>query len=170
MMKTLERSQSGSVLLEALIGILIFSLGILSMVALGATAVNVQADAQYRTEAMNLAERILSQIWTGVDRTQETINGVVMSVVSASSLNNYQHFSSGDNCVFTGSASTMPAVVDWVATLLPTDKPSPLPGSTAGRQQIKVVPANNNQVSITICWQTPSDNKVRHYTLVSYVN
>jgi len=64
----------------------------------------------------------------------------------------------------------MPAVVDWVATLMPTDKPSPLPGSTAGRQQIKVVPANNNQVSITICWQTPSDNKVRHYTLVSYVN
>jgi len=61
---------------------------------------------------MNLAERILSQIWTGVDRTQETINGVVMSVVSASSLNNYQHFSNGDNCVFTGSASTMPAVVD----------------------------------------------------------
>jgi len=48
MMKTLERSQAGSVLLEALIGILIFSLGILSMVALGATAVNVQADAQYR--------------------------------------------------------------------------------------------------------------------------
>lgn len=170
MMKTLERSQAGSVLLEALIGILIFSLGILSMVALGATAVNVQADAQYRTEAMNLAERILSQIWTGVDRTQETINGVVMSVVSASSLNNYQHFSNGENCVFTGSASTMPAVVDWVATLLPTGKPSPLPGSTAGRQQIKVVPANNNQVSITICWQTPSDNKVRHYTLVSYVN
>jgi len=41
-----------AVLLEALIGILIFSLGILSMVALGATAVNVQADAQYRTEAI----------------------------------------------------------------------------------------------------------------------
>jgi type IV pilus assembly protein PilV len=70
-MKTLERSQSGIVLLEALIGILIFSLGVLSMVALGATAVTVQADAQYRTEAMNLAERDLSQIWTGVDRTQD---------------------------------------------------------------------------------------------------
>ena len=168
-MKTLERSQSGIVLLEALIGILIFSLGILSMVALGATAATVQADAQYRTEAMNLAERVLSQIWTGVDRTQQTINGVVMSMVSASSLTDFQHFGDGDNCVFTGSASTNPAIVDWVATLQPTGKPSPLPGST-GKQQIRVNTAVNNQVSITICWQAPSDNKLRHYTLVSYVN
>jgi hypothetical protein len=137
-MKTLERSQSGSVLLEALIGILIFSLGILSMVALGATAATVQADAQYRTEAMNLAERVLSQIWTGVDRTQETINGVVMSVVSASSLTDFQHFSDWgqlrvhrvgfDQCrrLSTGSPPCC----------LPASLPR-LPGSTAGRQQIR---------------------------------
>jgi type IV pilus assembly protein PilV len=72
--KRMHVSQSGVVLLEALIGILIFSMGILAMVALGATAATVQADAQYRTEAMNLAERISSAIWTGVDRTQ-TIKG-----------------------------------------------------------------------------------------------
>jgi len=48
-MKTSAQSQQGVFLIEALLGILIFSLGVLAMVALGTTAVSAQSDAQFRT-------------------------------------------------------------------------------------------------------------------------
>ena len=44
-------SQAGFFMLEALVAILIFSLGILGLVAMGSVAINAQNDAQYRTEA-----------------------------------------------------------------------------------------------------------------------
>jgi type IV pilus assembly protein PilV len=157
-MKAHPPAQSGVILLEALIGILIFSLGVLAMVALGATAVTVQADAQYRTEAMNLAERISSAIWTGVGRTVE-------GDVDPDALVGYGQLEGGDDCAFTGDDSTRQEVIDWVAAVR-----AGLPGSAEGMQQLAVNTARNNQVSITICWQAPTDPKVRHYTLVTYVN
>jgi len=57
-------NQSGVMLLEALIAILVFSLGILSLVALQATAVQLTSDAKYRTDATLLANRLLGQMWT----------------------------------------------------------------------------------------------------------
>jgi type IV pilus assembly protein PilV len=50
-------------LLEALIGILIFSLGILSLVALQATSIQLTSDAKYRTDASLLANRLIGQMW-----------------------------------------------------------------------------------------------------------
>ena len=51
-------------LLEALIAIRIFSLGILALVALQATAVQLASDAKYRTDATLLANRLIGQMWT----------------------------------------------------------------------------------------------------------
>jgi type IV pilus assembly protein PilV len=60
--------QRGFMLIEALIAILIFSVGILGMVGLQAAAVNQSTDARYRSEAAYLADQLLSQMWVG-DRT-----------------------------------------------------------------------------------------------------
>lgn len=49
-------------LLEALIGILIFSIGILALIAMQATAVTQVRDAQYRTEASVLADRMMGNM------------------------------------------------------------------------------------------------------------
>jgi len=57
------RKQHGALLLEALIGILIFSIGILALVAMQATAISQVTDARYRTEAANLADRFIGGIW-----------------------------------------------------------------------------------------------------------
>ncbi|MEF8708551.1 MAG: hypothetical protein V5B38_06630 [Candidatus Accumulibacter propinquus] len=57
------RAQTGVMLLEALIGILIFSLGILSLVALQATSIQLTSDAKYRTDASLLANRLIGQMW-----------------------------------------------------------------------------------------------------------
>ena len=56
------RSQAGVVLIEALLGILIFSIGILALIGMQSVAVKNTTDARYRTEAAYLANTILSQI------------------------------------------------------------------------------------------------------------
>lgn len=61
------KSQSGVMLIEALIGILIFSVGILALIGMQATAMRNTADARYRSEAAFLASQIIGQMW--VDRT-----------------------------------------------------------------------------------------------------
>lgn len=55
--------QRGALLLEALIGILIFALGILGLVGLQARALGYASDAQYRAEAAYLANSYISKIW-----------------------------------------------------------------------------------------------------------
>jgi type IV pilus assembly protein PilV len=54
--------QDGVVLIEALLGILIFSIGILALIGMQSVAVKNTIDARYRTEAAYLANSILSQI------------------------------------------------------------------------------------------------------------
>lgn len=60
------RRQQGVMLLEALIGLLIFSVGILAMLGMQATAMRTTIDAKYRTEASFLANEIIGRMW--VDR------------------------------------------------------------------------------------------------------
>jgi type IV pilus assembly protein PilV len=55
--------QHGVLMLEALIGILIFSIGILALVAMQATALSQVSDAKYRSEAAFLADRMIGEIW-----------------------------------------------------------------------------------------------------------
>ena len=61
-MKHPHNRQSGFFLIEALVAILIFSLGVLGMVALGGTAMGAQTDARYRTDAAALADELASSI------------------------------------------------------------------------------------------------------------
>jgi type IV pilus assembly protein PilV len=58
--------EQGVMLLEALIGILIFSIGILALVALHALAIGYASDAKYRSDASFLANELMGQIW--IDR------------------------------------------------------------------------------------------------------
>ena len=55
--------QHGALLLEALIGILLFSIGILSVVALQATAMKEVTQAKMRSDAGLLANQLIGQIW-----------------------------------------------------------------------------------------------------------
>jgi type IV pilus assembly protein PilV len=65
-MRRARNRQEGVALLEALVGILIFSVGILAMIGLQAQAIRNTVEAKYRTEAAYLANQIIGQMW--VDR------------------------------------------------------------------------------------------------------
>jgi type IV pilus assembly protein PilV len=58
-----RRSQGGVMLLEALIGLLIFSLGVLALVAMQSVAISNVSNAKYRVEAAWYAEEIMNYIW-----------------------------------------------------------------------------------------------------------
>jgi type IV pilus assembly protein PilV len=58
-----KRSQGGGFLLEALVGILIFTLGVLGLVALQGRAIAYSSDATYRGEAAYLANALVSKMW-----------------------------------------------------------------------------------------------------------
>jgi type IV pilus assembly protein PilV len=55
--------QGGASLIEALIAILVFSLGILGTVGLLAYSVRASNDVRYRSEAANLAGAIVADMW-----------------------------------------------------------------------------------------------------------
>jgi type IV pilus assembly protein PilV len=58
------KRETGVMLLEALIAILIFSIGILAVVGLQAAAIKTVADSKYRSEASFLANQLVAQMWT----------------------------------------------------------------------------------------------------------
>ncbi|BAN35933.1 hypothetical protein SCD_n02124 [Sulfuricella denitrificans skB26] len=56
-------NQRGSVLLEALIAILIFSMGILALIGMQAAAISNVSDAKYRSDAAFLANQVIGEMW-----------------------------------------------------------------------------------------------------------
>ncbi len=70
--RTNTNKQSGVILIEALVAILIFSIGILALVGLQATAIKQSTDARYRTEAAALANELIAEMWVS-DRTTATL-------------------------------------------------------------------------------------------------
>jgi type IV pilus assembly protein PilV len=59
-----RQRQTGAYLLEALIGILIFALGILGIVGLQAASLHTTTDSALRAEAVFAAHQLLGQMWT----------------------------------------------------------------------------------------------------------
>ena len=57
-------NQRGVMLIEALVAILIFSIGILAVVGMQAIAIKDVTSAKYRSEAAFLVQELLSQMWT----------------------------------------------------------------------------------------------------------
>ena len=83
--------QRGATLLEALIGILIFSIGILALVGMQALAIKHMSDAKYRSDAAFFANEIVGQMW-----------------VNRGSLGSY---------AFSGSGAPPAAIDGWVTSI-----------------------------------------------------
>jgi type IV pilus assembly protein PilV len=148
--------QSGSVLLEALIAILLFSMGMLALAGVQAAAIKNAAEAKYRAEASFLANQIIAQMWGE----------------NPANLASYQHNpATGAPCNFSGGASANPNVVAWLgagSTPAPGTVAGNLPGAPSTRQQIVI--AAGNVVTVTICWQPPTDPLPRSFVSVAQIN
>lgn len=57
------RRQEGATLIEALVAVLIFSIGILAVIGMQAFSVRTVTDAKYRADASFLANQALGRLW-----------------------------------------------------------------------------------------------------------
>ncbi len=143
-----RRAQQGAFLLEALIGILIFSLGILGIVGLQARAIRFTNDAEYRAEAMYLANSLISQMWTD-DRA--TLKSKYDSTVGTGP--GYTAFVTRVNSALAGAIIATPPVVN-------VDGALPLPQANS---------TSSNVVQVQITWQLPGDVIVHNYTTTGVI-
>lgn len=74
--------QIGFVLLEGLIAILIFSMAILGVVGMQATAITQASESQYRADAAFLANQLIGQMWVHAG-SGVFVNGAIISVQAA---------------------------------------------------------------------------------------
>lgn len=133
------RTQQGSMLLEALIGILIFSMGILAIVGLQATSIKLASDAKYRADASLLAERLMGQMWVS-NRTAATLKST---------------FESG---------ATYNAWASQVQATLPGST-----GANAPTVSVSTAASSVGQVTITLYWQAPAESNRHQYSVVAQI-
>jgi type IV pilus assembly protein PilV len=142
-----KRAQSGSFLLEALIGVLIFSFGILGIVGLQAQSLRHTGDAEYRAEATYLANSLISKMWTD-DPT--ALKAKYDSTVGGAGY-----------VIFKGQAASLPGVTatfNLPTVLVDPAAPAPQPPSLQG-----------HVVQVTVFWQVPGDTTVHNYTTTGVV-
>ena len=60
---TVKSAQQGVILIEVMVAILIFSIGVLALVGLQATMIKNTAESKYRSEASYIAQSRIAQIW-----------------------------------------------------------------------------------------------------------
>lgn len=65
-------TQAGFTILEGLVSILIFSIGVLALVGLQTTSIQQASNAKYRSDASLLANQLIGRMWVG-DRTAATL-------------------------------------------------------------------------------------------------
>ena len=180
-----KRKQLGSFMLEALIGILIFFLGVLTMIALQASSIAIQTDSQYRAEASNLVDQMLGQINLNSRDNLGVVDAVKLAAFSHRPTGGVQNcklldtdpLAATDCCNFTGLESANPLVLDW-RDAASTDAATRLPwpdATTANQQQQIVVNAvvdgvAVNQVIVTVCWRGPKDARPRFHRAIGYIN
>jgi type IV pilus assembly protein PilV len=134
------KSQQGVMLLEALMGILIFSIGILAILGMQAVAMRTTIDAKYRSEAGFLANEIIGTMW-----------------VNQANLANY------GTATLTCPAAPPCAWIARVTTVLPQDTGTP--ANTA-----PTIVVNGRQVTVTVRWMRPGETAVSNHVAVATIN
>lgn len=153
-MRASRHSQQGISLLESLIAILIFAVGILAVIALQAASMRTTNEAKYRADASYLANQLVGRMWT--DRAN---------------LAAYAHNAAGpfvcDTRIATapGAAPANASLAAWLASVNAT-----LPNAHNAAQRV-VVNAATNQVTIQMCWRQGSDTRdTRQFDLSTQIN
>jgi type IV pilus assembly protein PilV len=155
-MKRAIAQQTGSIILEALIAILIFSIGILALIGMQATAINTVSDSKYRSAAGFLANQIIGTVWA---TRPNSINGsnVVISAPNPT-------FACTPCTAANGNVWTQA----WVASGV-----SQLPAGTASIAITNSPSVNpvTSMVTVTLTWQPPKHDStagvVTHRHIVS---
>jgi type IV pilus assembly protein PilV len=146
-----HKRQRGISLLEALVSVLIFSVGILAIVALQAVSIKTAQDAKNRADASYLANQIIQEMWVGRGNANANLPG-------------FNHNNALADCAAGGAAASGNAIVSaWLARVNAT-----LPGASGGLQRI-AFNAATNEVTVAVCWpdKDPAQPARRHVVVTT---
>jgi type IV pilus assembly protein PilV len=132
-MRTIK-PQAGVMLIEALIGILIFSIGILALLGMQGSAMRNTTDARYRSEAAYFASQVVGQMW---------VNDKLM-------LSNWDTRGGKGPAIF-------PPRDDWMKAVV-----AKLPGGLAPMILVGPDPFEglaDREVRVVVRWQHPGEDK-----------
>ncbi len=133
-------------LLEVLIALLIFALGVLGLVGLQANAVKQSSQAKYRSDATLLANELIGQMWVA-DRSTA---GLTDSFGSA-----------GGGAAYTAwkarVADALPGVASY-PPLVTITAVAPLDAIVAGAAASAAGLTPSNRVSVTVRWKAPNES------------
>lgn len=141
-----RRSQSGVLLLEVLIALLIFALGVLGLVGLQANAIKQSGQAKYRADATLLANDLIGQMWLN-DRNYTALNTAFTS--GAGGGPQYLAWKTRVEASLPGAATYPPTVV-----LTKVDPLDAIVGSASG---VPVGLTPSTRVTITMRWKAPGE-------------
>lgn len=161
-MANISAKQSGVVLLEALIAILIFSFGLLGLIGTQATAIGMSIDAKSRSDAAYLGNQLISMMWLSRGAAGATI----------ANLDAYSHNPAGcttfcdPSCSPTVAASSNSNVTNWLTQVNQT-----LPGSSNAKQQVQITTVGSTrQIQICLRWKTPQVNTWHSHSMATQLN
>lgn len=140
--------QRGVLLLEVLIALLIFALGVLGLIGLQATAAKESGQAKYRADATLLANDLIGQMWV-TSRSITTLTTAFSSEGSGGP--QYLAWRARVDTLLPGAAANPPTVV---LTAMP-----PLPAidkGVTGTTPATGLPTGV-QVTITMFWKAPGE-------------
>lgn len=130
-----HRRSAGFTMIEVLVALLVFSLGVLGLVAIQATATRMANDARDKAVATFLADQILAR----------------MLISDPTTALSFAHHATGTTaCNPTGAASANATVTAWLAEVT-----QQLPNAVSTLQQIVVTAPN--EVTVRLCWQNGED-------------
>jgi type IV pilus assembly protein PilV len=133
-------------LIEVLISILLFSMGMLGTVAMQATAMRNNSDAKYRVDASFLANALIGRMWTD-DRTPASLQ---------------TKYGSTDGSGYTAWLAQVQAQLPGVTANPPTVLVTTVAGSSP--------PATSKSlVTTTVKWQAPGGAVVHRYVAVTNI-
>jgi len=136
-MTSQRRPQCGFTLMEVLISLLVFSIGVLGLLGLQGGAVRFSTDAQQRADATFLADQLFAR----------------MLISDPTTIATFAHRATGTaKCAPTGASSANAVVTEWLGEVTATLGAK----ATASLQQIVVDPATG-QVTVRLCWQNGND-------------
>ncbi len=148
-MKSAKPQQNGSVILEALIAILIFSIGILALVGMQAMAINNVSDAKYRSTAGFLADQIVGTIWATRTGTQVANASNVMVASPDPTF----------ACNPCGGANGNAYTQAWVASGV-----AELPNGLSS------IAINGAVVTVTLSWRPPKDATLHRHVVATVID
>jgi type IV pilus assembly protein PilV len=140
-----HKNQAGVMLIEALIGILIFSIGILALLGMQGAAIKNTTDAKYRSEAASLASQIVGQMWVDIKQL--------------------------DSYKTTGGPAVYPARDAWVTKVAATLPGGITPQIEVGADPVAGLA--DREVRVTVQWRQPGDvqtDVVRQFVILNRIH